>query len=177
VSTLSVGSDKSEPPRVRKRLRLVLDLGTAPGPTDLACRTAAASDKESLAALMLDAYHGTVDYEGEVLDDALREIGHVFSGYYGRFLPDCSFVVVGGAELSSACLVILLNEGKPDETPLLAFAMTRKQYQHRGLASALIRRSAAALSELGYSRLSLAVTADNAPARRLYERLGFRSQE
>ncbi len=173
---MSAVSDKFEPPEDRSRLRLVLDLGCAPGPIDLACRTAAPSDQEALAALMLDAYRGTVDYEGESLDDALREIGHTFSGSYGRFLSDCSFVFDGEAGLSSACLVTLLNEGKPDETPLLAFAMTRKCDQRRGLSSALILRSVAALSGLGHPRLSLAVTAANVPARRLYEKLGFRSQ-
>jgi RimJ/RimL family protein N-acetyltransferase len=171
---VSAGSDKFEPPKDRKRFRLVLDLDSAPGPTDLACRTAAPSDREALAALMLDACRGTIDYDGESLDDALREIDHVCSGSYGRFLSDCSFVFDGEAGLSSACLVTMLNEGKSDETPLLAFAMTRKQDQRRGLASALILRSVAALCGLGYSRLSLAVTADNTPARRLYEKLGFR---
>jgi GNAT superfamily N-acetyltransferase len=145
-----------------------------PVSTDLACRTVAPSDKEALAALMLDAYQGTVDYEGESLDDALREIGHTLSGSCGRFLSDCSFVLDGDEGISSAYLVTLLNEGKPDETPLLAFAMTRKRDKRRGLATALIPRSVAALSGLGYSRLSLAVTADNHPARRLYEEFDFR---
>jgi RimJ/RimL family protein N-acetyltransferase len=171
---VSAGSDKFEPPKGRKRFRLVLDLGSAPGPIDIACRTASPSDREALAALMLDAYQGTVDYEDESLDDALREIDHVCSGSYGRFLSECSFVSDGDAGLSSACLVTLLNEGKADETPLLAFAMTRKRDQRRGLSTGLILRSAAALSGLGYPRLSLAVTADNHPARRLYEKLGFR---
>jgi len=153
---------------------MVLDLGSAPASTDLACRTVAPSDKEALAALMLDAYQGTVDYEGESLDDALREIDHVCLGSYGRFLSDCSFLLDGDGGISSACLVILLNEGKPDEIPLLAFSMTRKQDHRRGLAAALILRSAAALIEKGYARLALVVTADNTPARRLYEKLGFR---
>jgi GNAT superfamily N-acetyltransferase len=171
---VSAGNDKFEPPKDRKRLRLVLDIGSAPGPTGLACRAAAQSDQKALAELMLDAYRGTVDYDGESLDDALSEIRHTLSGSYGRFLSECSFVFDGEAGLSSACLVTLLNEGKPDETPLLAFAMTRKLDQRRGLSSALILRSVAVLSGLGYSRLSLAVTADNTPARRLYEKLGFR---
>jgi len=153
---------------------MVLDLGSVPESTDLACRTAAPADSEALAALMLDAYQGTVDYEGESLYDALKEIDRLCSGFYGRFLPDCSFVLDGEGGISSACLVTMLNEGKSDETPLLAFAMTRKRDQRRGLASALVLRSAVALSRLGYSGLSLAVTADNHPARTLYERLGFR---
>jgi ribosomal protein S18 acetylase RimI-like enzyme len=51
--------------------------------------------------------------------------------------------------------------------------MTRKRDQRRGLAAALILRSAAALIEKGYARLALVVAADNLPARRLYEKLGF----
>jgi len=174
LSTVSAGSGKSEPPKGRKRLGMVLDLVSAPGSTDLACRTAAHSDKEALAALMLDAYRGTVDYDGESLEDALREIDHTLSGSYGRFLSGCSFVLDGEGGLSAASLVVLLNEGRNDETPLLAFTMTRKRDQRRGLASALILRSAASLSQLGHSRFSLVVTADNVPARRLYDRLGFK---
>jgi hypothetical protein len=83
----SGGSDKFEPPKGRKRLRMVLDLNSAPGPTDIACRTVAPSDQEALAALMLDAYRGTVDYEGETLEDAFREIGHTLSGSYGDSWP------------------------------------------------------------------------------------------
>jgi len=152
----------------------MLDLtGDLPA-TEICGRTVVPTDKEPLAELMLDAYRGTVDYANETLADAVNEIEHTMSGSYGRFLAGCSFVVAGEDGLSSATLVTLADEGTRSECPLLAFAITRKRDQRRGLASALILRSAAALRGQGHRRLGLAVTADNEPARRLYARLGFR---
>lgn len=167
------GTSSFEPPRSMKRLVLVLDLDRAPAPADTDCRTVAESDREALAELMLDAYRGTVDYNGETLEDARKETEHTISGSYGRFLPGCSFVAAGAGGLDAATLVTLLDEGEPDETPLLAFVMTRKSRQGRGIADALIRRSVAALRGQGHRRLSLVVTAANTVACRLYTRLGF----
>jgi RimJ/RimL family protein N-acetyltransferase len=173
---MASASTNFEPHGGQRRLIMTLDLAAAPLPTGLPCRAAEPADKPALAGLMLDAYQGTVDYSGETADDALREIELTMSGSYGRFLSDCSFVVAAGGELAAACLVTLLDEGRPDETPLVAFSMTRKGNQRQGIGGALILRSAAALFEKGYPRVALVVTADNTPARRLYEKLGFRPQ-
>jgi len=167
------GTSDFDRPRGLERLMLVLDLAGAQPPAGFDCRPVAPSDTQQLAELMLDAYRGTVDYNGETLADALKEVECTLSGSYGRFLPECSFVVAGEDELASATLVTLPGEGRPDKCPLLAFAMTRKCHQRQGMSAALVRRSAAALREWGYSRVELVVTAANAPARRLYARLGF----
>jgi hypothetical protein len=44
------------------------------------------SDDEALAALMMRAYIGTIDYEGEDETDALVEVRDTFSGGKGPFL-------------------------------------------------------------------------------------------
>ena len=165
---------RSGPARGRERLSLELSVADAAAPESPACRTVVPSDRDALARLMLDAYRGTVDYNGETLGDALKEVGSTLSGSYGRFLFDCSFVVDGGTELSSASLVTSFNSGESGERALLAFVMTAKRHQRQGMAATLVRHSAAALRGKGYTRLELVVTTDNAPAKQLYARLGFR---
>lgn len=157
-------------PRLRMRFPLLTADLSVP---DLACRTVGPADADALADLMLDAYRGTVDYNGETIADARAEIGRTLAGYYGPFSPDCSFAVEERGALQSATLVALLDEGLTDPTPLLVYTMTRPGAQRRGLASALILRSAEALRAAGHNRLLLMVTAANLPARRVYDRLGF----
>jgi GNAT superfamily N-acetyltransferase len=160
-------------PQAGKRLKMVLSLSSPlPGPS-IDCRAVSNADAPALADLMLDAYRGTVDYNGETLEDARSEIDRTMAGAYGRFLSDCSFVAANTGVLQSACLITLLNEDSPDVVPLLAFSVTRPAAQRRGLASGLIRRSAGVLRATGLTRLVLAVTAANLPARRVYDRLGF----
>ena len=157
-------------PRLRMRFPLLTANLSVP---DLACRTVGPADADALADLMLDAYRGTVDYNGETIEDARAEIDRTLAGYYGPFAPDCSFAVEESGALQSATLVALLDEGLVDPTPLLAYSMTRPRSRRRGLASALILRSAEALRSAGHNRLLLMVTAANLPARRVYDRLGF----
>jgi len=65
------------------------------------------------------------------------------------------------------------SQGFYDEsTPELAVAVVLQQ-RGRGIGTALVRRLIDALTEAGVPGLSLSVAAAN-PARRLYERLGFR---
>jgi ribosomal protein S18 acetylase RimI-like enzyme len=59
-----------------------------------------------------------------------------------------------------------------DETPELAVGV-REGWRSSGLGTRLLNELAAAAREQGYRRLSLSVDNDN-PARRLYERLGYR---
>lgn len=59
-----------------------------------------------------------------------------------------------------------------DETPELAVGV-RVGWRGSGVGTRLLEELAAASREEGYRRLSLSVDTDN-PARRLYERLGYR---
>ena len=75
----------------------------------------------------------------------------------------------GYAELSSR--LTLHREPRPFQSEALS---AFRKAQGRGLAGFLIERSLDALARAGYPTLFLAVTEGNAPAQRLYDRLGFR---
>jgi ribosomal protein S18 acetylase RimI-like enzyme len=139
-------------------------------PGFVASRTVAPRDRDALAILLFAAYRGTIDDEGDSFADALAEIEKMLRGDYGRFLPECSFVVKDGEFLSSACLVSFFE---PHDAPLVVFLMTRPEAKRRGLARLLLTRSMNALLDAGYERLTLVVTDGNEPAQRLYRTLGF----
>jgi GNAT superfamily N-acetyltransferase len=137
-------------------------------PAGVLIRPPATGDAEGLARLMLDAYRGSVDDAGETLDDARAEIGKLTGGAYGRFDPDASEVAIHeGAPVAATLLTHY--EG----APMLAFSLTLPAWRRRGLARGGILRAVRRLREAGYESLSLAVTAGNDPAMRLYESLGF----
>lgn len=58
-------------------------------PTGCSCRPPSPRDRIELAHLLLDAYHGTIDDEGETITEALE----VIDGYLQRILMRYSMVV------------------------------------------------------------------------------------
>lgn len=131
-------------------------------------------DLEALGTLMLEAYRGTIDYEGETLEDAKKEVWTVLSGGYGACLKDCSYVIEAEDEILSATMVVLSDEM---DRPLLAFSMTHPEHKRKGMAEFLLKASINWLFDAGYEELLLVVTEGNAGAIRLYEKLGFRRAE
>ena len=129
----------------------------------------AATDAEALAHLMLDAYRGTEDDDGETIDDARAEIGRLFADEFGTLDEDASGVVRADDSVVAATLIT-----RYEGTPFLAFSMTAPAWQRRGYARAGIERAMARLAARGETALNLVVTRANEPARRLYQRIGFR---
>ena len=121
------------------------------------------------AALMVDAYQGTLDWqEGDNVDVARAEIENVFSNKHGQFLESASLCVVdnlGAAKSQIACCLI-------ESEPTILFVYTSSRFKRQGLAEVLIRQVAYELNRLGFETVSLFVTAQN-PALNLYVRLGF----
>jgi predicted GNAT family acetyltransferase len=118
---------------------------------------------------MHDAYRGTVDDEGETLEQSVEEIRAAIGGKYGQFIPGSSFLIEDGSKPISTTLVTMW-EG----SPLLAFVMTHPDHARRGMGTFLVQRTIDSLLEQGYEELDLFVTRTNEPAVRIYERLGFR---
>ena len=135
-------------------------------------RQVRSQDAEALGRLMHDAYRGTVDDDGESLEQSVAEVREALGGKYGEFLPGCSFVILDGGSPASATLVTVW-EGRP----LLAFVMTDPDHKGRGMGAFLVQWTIDALLDQGYGELDLFVTRTNDPAVRIYERLGFRDVE
>ncbi len=156
----------------RTRFKMHLDLTSQPVEQRGDCRAVSTGDLIALSQLMLDAYRGTIDDEGETLEDAISEVQRTFASEYGTFLEDCSFLIERDGQALSATLVTLWHEA-----PLVAFVMTHPSAKNNGLGAFLLKKSINALLARGYRELYLGVTKGNLPAQHLYEKLSFRIVE
>jgi len=126
-------------------------------------------DIPAVAQLMLDAYRGTIDDEGETLADALAYVQGTFAGEQsGRMLELCSFVIEKDGKPLGA---ILISEW--EEAPLVANVLTAPQARNQGMATVLLRQAMNALLARSYTELYLFVTEGNGPAQHVYQALGF----
>lgn len=159
-----------------KRYEYVLDLKqtTLPAtavPDWLTCRPPLAADTAVLADLMMDAYPGSIDFEGsETWDDARREVEGFFQGVHGTPLPDCSRLVWVGHDLASACLVGMWDQR---QRPLIYSIMTAAIWQGQGLAGLALHHALHRLIEAGYPDVRAVITAGNIPSETLFTRAGF----
>jgi ribosomal protein S18 acetylase RimI-like enzyme len=127
------------------------------------------ADAPAVGALMLSAYRGTVDDEGESEADAVAEAEGVMNGEYGPLLADCSFAVETDAgRIVGASLVTLL-----ESNPTLTYLVVQPEMKRRGIGTFLLASSGNALVSAAHSTLDLFVTEANEPAVNLYEKLGF----
>ncbi len=132
----------------------------------LPVRPPTSADRDRLAELMLDAYRGTIDYEGETLVEAVAEVDAWFASPGHRI--DDSLVAIEADEIVSAALL-----SRSDGMPVVSYLYTGAAWKGRGLAEGLLRAVMASLAAAGHERIHLWVTPGNAPAERIYERLGF----
>jgi len=153
---------------------MILSLPSSDQGEKTTAESVTSSHQAKLARLMWAAYQGTVDYDGETLEEATKEIEHTFEGGYGALLSDCSFVISDESDqlLISAILITLYQDA-----PLLAFSMTHPDYKRQGYGRILVREAMAALTEAGYSEVYLSVNCANEPALGLYRSFGFRDVE
>ena len=155
------------------RRHMVVELDDRPaasGSTTLPVRHPTADDLDALAALMLDAYRGTIDADGsETLEDAGNEVRGYFGAKSGEPMLQHSYLALDGDRVVSVVLV-----SRFDGIPLLAYAMTATSHKGHGLATELTRLALQSLRDAGDRQMQLWVTAGNADAEHIYERLGFR---
>jgi GNAT superfamily N-acetyltransferase len=143
-----------------------------PCPTEPGLRIPTPADIDQLASLMLDAYVGTVDYEGEDEHDALIQVHKTISGESGSFVWSCSRVIERRSVLASATLIT-----RWENRPFVAFTMTRPEFKRLGLARACMVNAMQALVAHGEHEVRLMATLENAAANALYQTLGFRREE
>jgi hypothetical protein len=122
------------------------------------------TDGESLANLMLDAYLGTIDYEGESVEDARAEIEEYFSS---DPMLDCSRVIEMDGVLVAASLLAMW-EG----SPLVAYVMTGSSSKRHGLARAVLLGSLDCLARSSHREVFAFITDGNTASERLFAGLG-----
>ena len=150
--------------RTRSEYRRSLDVAPASGrrsrPSAIAPATSA--DRGALALLLLNAYHGTIDDEGEA--EARQAIDH----YLGRLLPDYSVVIEEDGQPVAMSFVVIVG-GRHFIDPV-ATAAARKG---RGLGTEAVLHSLAALAGDGVADVGAVITDGNVASERLFRRLDF----
>ena len=113
---------------------------------------------------MLDAYVGTIDYEGEDSEGAVDEVRSYLDH---RPLLQPSFVAELGGEIASAVLVSL-----SDNTPFIGYVMTLPAHKGEGLAQLVTTSSMSSLAEDGHRNIVLYITEGNKPSDALFRSVG-----
>lgn len=166
------------PIRHQVRLDLTGAAGPAVGhsvgpalPADAVLRSVETRDLQALAELMLDAYRGTIDDEGETLVEALDVVRDLLAGdAANQPLLQQSVVLQEGPAIDCACLVGLWS--KP-ALPLVFYIVCRAARKNQGLAALVLRESIARLRREGHRELRAFITEGNRPSEALFARAGF----
>jgi RimJ/RimL family protein N-acetyltransferase len=121
-------------------------------------------DRDRLAELMLDSYIGTIDYDGEGIEEAQAEVDHFLGS---EPILDCSWVVEDGRRLLGASLISLW-----ERRPLVSYVMTGATAKGQGVAGALLEKSIADLQAQGWETVDAFITSGNTASERLFARVG-----
>ncbi len=136
-----------EPPSVERVTRRVVD-----------------TDREGLAALMLDAYRGTIDDEGEDFDDALAAVDR----YLASMEHEHSIVVTERDRVVAMAFVAVVD-GVHYVDPIVV-ASDRKR---TGLGRDAVRMLLDSLANAGVTEVGATITDGNTASERLFVGLGF----
>ncbi|MDP9144305.1 MAG: GNAT family N-acetyltransferase [Actinomycetota bacterium] len=113
---------------------------------------------------MLDSYIGTIDYEGEGIEEAQAEILEFLGG---RPNLDASWVIEDGDLLLAAVLISNWEEG-----PLVGYVMTRAAAKGHGVAATLLEKGLRSLGDQGWETVDAFITSGNTASERLFARAG-----
>ncbi len=129
---------------------------------------------EELARLLLAAYPpGHPDCFGWTPEEARQEIAGILAGrVLGPLLP-CSGLALDGERVAGVCLITLRDGTPPHGGPWVIEVYRHPAPRYAGVGAALLRRALWLATREELPALSLVVS-DGNPARRVYERLGFR---
>lgn len=149
--------------RTRSEYRLT-SLNGLPAAEPLSARPPTDADRQALAVLLLDAYRGTIDDEGEGPDEALQAIDE----YLGSVDLLSSRVIESFDRLIAMCLVIELEGIVYINT--IAVAADEKA---KGLGRSLVLTVLHLLGDGGVSEVGAVITDGNEPSERLFTGIGF----
>ena len=149
--------------RTRSEYRLS-PVTVEPPSAERVTRRVLGTDRDVLAALMLDAYRGTIDDEGEDFDDALAAVDQ----YMNRMQPEHSFVVTEDDRVVAMAFAIVL--GDVHYVDPIVVAADRKR---TGLSGDAVRMLFDSLVAAGVTEVGATITDGNTASERLFLGLGF----
>ncbi len=158
----------SEVAKVRYEIDLAM-LSPEPANLDPTIRKLRPADRDALAQLMLDAYVGTIDYEGETLAEAVEEVDDWLRG--SPMLVD-SYGAVIGELMVSAVLIMAL-----EDLPRITYVVTDPDQKRAGLGRAVVEAALRSLRAAGHQRVILYITKGNTASERLFAAVGARSTD
>ena len=135
-----------------------------PTPPPARIRGVRADDRDALAPLLLDAYRGSVDDEGEGDEEAREAI----DDYLGRIVWPHSVVLEERGSLIAMSFVVIV-EGRHYIDPVA----TASERKGEGLGRAVVLASLRSLADEGIAEVGAVITDGNTPSERLFARLGF----
>jgi GNAT superfamily N-acetyltransferase len=154
------------------------DLGTGlvahESPDAVVWRVAMRHDIEALGELMLNAYRGTLDDEGESLEQACDEVRRFFDRSVGP--AEAAACIIGELDGEPVCASLCCawdGGGHVPAGPLIAYVVTAPAWQGRGLGAAAVSRSLRVLAQARRERIYAVITDGNHPSEATFRRLGF----
>ena len=149
--------------RTRSEYRLSL-VAMEPPTAELSTRRVRSTDRNMLAALMLNAYRGTIDDEGEDTDDALAAV----DSYIACIDQDHSFVVTEDDRVVAMAFVVIVD-GVYYVDPIVVAADRKRT----GLGGHAVRTLLNSLASAGVTEVGATITDGNTASERLFLGLGF----
>jgi len=122
-------------------------------------------DLDALASLMVDAYRGTIDYDGEEIDEAVAEVQSYFDG---EPIDAASTIIEVDGEVVSACLV-----GGHEGGAMVGYVMTAPSHKEQGLGRMATFVSIGSLQGQGFTGVHAWITEGNVPSEKIFLGLGF----
>ena len=135
-------------------------------PRDLTVRTPTKGDRLALADLMMSAYVGTIDYDGETHDQAVQEV----DGWFDRetYLATSRVAADDSGEIVAAVL-----NSTWDDVAMVGYVMTQAEWKGKGIASALVDVAVNAMLDDGFDEVTGWITDGNLPSEAIFTRAGF----
>ncbi len=132
------------------------------------------ADLHALAELMLEAYRGTIDYEGETDVESIQEVERFLSPEArDRPLLSQSTLLFSGTTAVSACLV---KHWQHRQCPLIGYVISLPSWKRRGLAARVLAESLSRLAEADHREVRAVITEGNVASERLASRMGFKAR-
>jgi len=152
--------------RTRSEYRLS-PIATEPPSVKLLTREVNGTDRNTLAALMLDAYRGTIDDEGEDTADALAAVDY----YLAEMQQQHSFVVTESDRVVAMAFVTVVNGVYYVDPIVVASDRKRTGLGRQAVRMLLNSRATQRITEVGAT-----ITDGNIACENLFVGLGFTRQ-